>query len=471
MKEYRCKICGYIHKGKLEDEFNCPICGVDSSMFEEIIEPTDRIPFEEDNPSVTRINDKCINCGMCTKTCRNTTGIEYDIKTHYPICINCGSCRMTCPAGAICEKYCYKDVDEFIKQDNKIVVALTAPAVRVSLGEEFGLEPGTFVEGKLVSALKELGFDYVFDVTFGADLTTVEEANELIERLNSKTNLPMFTSCCPSWVKYMEMYHPNKLGYLSTCKSPISMQTAIIKNYFAELKGLNKQDIITVAIAPCTAKKYEASRNELNDTDYVITTSELALYLKESNINFNTLENKEFDSMFGKGSGAGTIFGTTGGVCESALRTAHYFLTGTDSTELLEFNQVRGMDGIKEATIKINDKEINVAVVNGLKNVFPILEDIELGKEIKYDFIEVMTCTGGCIAGGGQPLSVIAKLNEVKEKRSNGLYNDDKESILRYSYKNNDILNLYKNYLGEYGSAKAHLLLHTNYIDKSEIVK
>ena len=235
MNKYKCKICGYIHEAKeLEDDFSCPICGVDKTMFEEIIEETERIPIAEDNVAIERIENKCINCGMCYKTCRNTTGIKYDSKkVKEPICVGCGQCKLTCPTGAIHEKYCYHIVQEFINNTDKTVVVLTSPAVRVSLGEEFGLEPGTFVEGKMVSALRKLGFDYVFDTTFGADLTTVEEATELLQRIKENKNLPMFSSCCPAWVKFMEMYHPNKLNHLSTCKSPIDMQGMIVKKYFS----------------------------------------------------------------------------------------------------------------------------------------------------------------------------------------------------------------------------------------------
>lgn len=470
MKKFKCKICGYVKEGILENEFFCPKCGVDKSMFEEIIEDSARVPIEESNPSITRISNKCINCGMCLKTCKLQTGIEYDIKTHKPICINCGACRIACPTSALSQKYDYKDVDDLIKNTNKTVVVLTSPAVRVSLGEEFNLEPGSFVEGKMVSALKQLGFDYVFDTTFGADLTSVEEANELIERISKNENLPMFTSCCPAWVKYMEIYHPTKLNHLSTCKSPIAMECALIKNYFSKVINKEKDDIITVALTPCTAKKYEASREELDDLDYVITTSELALYLREENIDFVSLKDSKFDDMFSKGTSSGTIFGTSGGVMTSALRAAYYLLTKKDPEEnFINFENLTSNENIKEATITINDKVINVAIINGLKNVFPILESIENGEKIKYDFIEVMNCTGGCIAGGGQPLTLLSKLDEIKEKRSNGLLNEDKNSNNKLSYKNKDIINIYENYLEGIGSTKSHLLLHTNYIDKSNL--
>ena len=474
MNKYKCKICGYIHEAKeLEDDFSCPICGVDKTMFEEIIEETERIPITEDNVAIERIENKCINCGMCYKTCRNTTGIKYDSKkVKEPICVGCGQCKLTCPTGAIHEKYCYHIVQEFINNTDKTVVVLTSPAVRVSLGEEFGLEPGTFVEGKMVSALRKLGFDYVFDTTFGADLTTVEEATELLQRIKENKNLPMFSSCCPAWVKFMEMYHPNKLNHLSTCKSPISMQVALIKDYFAKMKNLNRDDIITVALTPCTAKKYEAAREELNDLDYVITTSELALYLKEENIEFENLKDDSFDSIFGKGSSAGTIFGASGGVTESVSRTLYYFITGTNpSPSFFKLESVRGLDGIKEATIKIQDKELNIAIINGLSNVYELLEKLEKGEKIKYDFIEVMNCKGGCAGGGGQPLSIISKLDEVREARMNSLYKSDDSSLIKCSYNNKDIIKIYEDYLENYGSHKSHELLHTKYFDKSDLIK
>ena len=469
MKKFKCNRCGNtLEMNKLERDYYCENCGVDASMIEEILEENARIPISEDNPSIERISNKCINCGMCYKTCREVVGIKYDIdKFSSPICVNCGACRLTCPTGAIKEKYSYKIVKDFIENTDKCVVVLTSPAVRVSIGEEFGFEPGTFLEGKMVSALKRLGFDYVFDTTFGADLTTVEEAYELLTRINNNIDLPMFSSCCPAWVKYMEMYHPNKLNHLSTCKSPIAMESSLIRHYFSKIKGLKKSDIIIVALTPCTAKKYETLRDELKDTNYVITTSELALYLKEDNIDFKNLENAEYDSIFGKGSGGGTIFGTTGGVSESVLRTLHYFITGKE--EDIDLVKTRGLDNIKEISLKIKDKNINVAIINGLKNVFPILEKLEKGEKIEYDFIEVMNCTGGCIGGGGQPLGVISKMDEIRKKRLEGLYKDDETSNIRCSYNNPDIIKIYNDYLVTYGSNIAHYLLHTNYFNKRNL--
>lgn len=474
MKKYICKICGYIHEDKeLNDEFFCPKCGVDKSQFEEIIEETKRIPISMDNCAIERTENKCINCGMCYKTCRECVGIKYNLdEVDSPICVNCGQCKLTCPTGAIHERYVYNIIRDFIKDTNKTVVVLTSPAVRVSLGEEFNLEPGTFVEGKMVSALKTLGFDYVFDTTFGADITTVEEATELIERIKSGENLPMFSSCCPAWVKYMEMYHPSKLNHLSTCKSPISMQVALIKNYFSKIKNINKEDIITVALTPCTAKKYEASREEIDDLDYVITTSELSLFIKEEGIDFVDLKDEQYDNIFGKGSGAGTIFGATGGVTESVSRTLYHFITGKETTkDFFKLTDARGLDGVKSASFEINGRIYKVAIINGLFNVFPILEKLENGEKIEYDFIEVMNCKGGCAGGGGQPVSVISKLDEVRNLRINGLYKNDEESNVRCSYQNEDVIRIYKEYLLHYSSSLAHELLHTTYNDKSYLTK
>ena len=275
--KFRCKICGYeIEASSLDANYKCPRCGLDARYFEEIIESTEddkKIPIEKDNPAIARIIEKCINCGRCKDICENLVGIKYDIKkSKSPVCINCGQCILNCPVGALVPKYQYKKVLDYINDTEKIVIVSTSPAVRVALGEEFGMESGTFVEGKMIASLRELGFDYVLDTTFGADLTIMEEASELIERLKEGKKLPQFTSCCPAWVKYMEIYHPNLLPHLSTTKSPIGMQGAIIKTYFCEMMGLDKENVISVALTPCTAKKYEISREELteNGVDFVI---------------------------------------------------------------------------------------------------------------------------------------------------------------------------------------------------------
>lgn len=485
MKKYKCEICGREIEVEDYDKLEkCPICSADKQFLKEIEEETTTeetteeedtfdtpIPISDENPAIARINEKCINCGRCSFVCKKMVGINYNKKkSKEPVCVNCGQCIINCPVGAIVPKYCYKKVKDYINDTDKIVVAFTSPAVRVALGESFNIE-AVNVEGKMVKALKELGFDYVFDTTFGADLTIMEEASELIERIKNKTNLPQFTSCCPAWVKYMEIYHPNLLNHLSTCKSPIGMQGAIIKTYFSEMMNIPKEDIISVAITPCTAKKYEITRNDINDVDYVITSTELALMIRENNINFNELEDEEFDHLMNRGSGAGVIFGASGGVMEAAMRTAYHLVTGENpNNDFLKLESVRGYDSLKEATIKINDNDIKVLVAHGLTNIERILKELEQGI-CKYDFIEVMNCPGGCVGGGGQPLGSISKVKDQIKKRMDGLYQEDKDIKIHSSYENSDIIDIYKSYLGHPLSKKSEELLHTKYSDKSSILK
>lgn len=480
MKKYRCKICGDIYdeareKIKFEDlpeDWKCPKCGVPKSMFEEVKEEMtkdeNRVWIDENNPSIARIEEKCIHCGMCKTTCLNTTGISYEkTKVEQPICVHCGQCILTCPVGALVPKYDYKKVLNYLKDTDYTVIVSTSPAVRVALGDEFGLEPGTFVEGKMVSALKELGFSYVLDTTFGADLTIMEEATELLNRIQNHRKLPQFTSCCPSWVKYAEMYHPELLEYISTTKSPISMQSAIIRTYFTKMHDLDPNKIITVALTPCTAKKYEIKRTELSSMDFVITTTELAMMVRECNINFKELKDEKYDNLLGKGTGAGLIFGSSGGVMEAALRTTYYFLTNEKAPEdFYQLDEVRGQEGIKEATIKLKDITCKVAVVSGLKNVEQIIPKMH-----EYTFIEVMNCKGGCIGGGGQPLVAIGKMDAYRQARIDSLYQDDQQQVIRDSYENPDIKALYQSYLDYPNSKLAEELLHTVYEDKSSFLK
>lgn len=465
MEKYRCKKCGYIIEGTIDKEAFCPQCDASCKTFiDETIDK--RVWISEDNPCIARIQEKCINCGMCKSICENKTGISYDkTKVSKPICIHCGQCIMSCPTGALVPKYDYKKVLNYLNDTDYTVIVSIAPAVRVALGDEFGLEPGTFVLGKMINALKQLKFNYVFDLTFGADVTIAEEAFELVKRIKNKKNLPQLTSCCPSWVKYCEIYHDELLDNLSTTKSPISIQGALIKSNFAELSEIDPDKIINVMIAPCTAKKYEIKREELSGMDFVLTTTELAMMIREQNIDFENLKEEEFDSLF-KSTGSGVIFGSSGGVMESALRTAYYILEKENPPkDFYNLESIRGLEEIKEATIKIKDLEFNVAAVYGMKNFETILPNLN-----KYTFIEVMNCPGGCIGGGGQPLIPVAKQQQYKEARMKNLYENDEKENVRCSYKNPEVANIYKVFLDYPESEKARKLLHTKYTSKKELL-
>ena len=500
MKKYICKKCeNTIESDVTNENLVCTKCGSNDWKIEEISniianndvnaiidsviedaieiksskivndeEANKMVKISEYNPSITRIIEKCINCGQCKKTCEKIVNLSYDLNLcKEPICIGCGQCLLNCPTGAIIPRYSYKEVKSIIDENKKIVVAITSPAVRVSIGEAFGLEPGENSEKKLVTSLKELGFDYVFDTVFGADLTILEEVAEFAARLKDKTKLPQFTSCCPSWVKYAEVYHPEILDHISSCKSPIGMQCAIIKSYFCEKKGFDPSQVVTVAITPCTAKKLEAKEYTLN-IDFVLTASELAILLKEEEIKLNELSESEFDSIMGEGSGGGVIFGASGGVCESAIRTLYRILTKQNLNDSdLEFNDLRGFDGIKEATITIGEYKLRVAVVQQMENLEKLLLN---DRYKKYHFIEVMNCKGGCVGGGGQPLCQIPKLDQVKKQRADGLYAIDKKRVKRSAHDNNELKILYKEYLKNPLSEKSLSLLHTSYSDKSHLL-
>ena len=441
------------------------------------------------SPSIVRDFNKCILCRRCVAACKNVQGIgaidcinrgfESCISTvgdkslNDVNCTNCGQCIEACPTGALHEKETINDVWVKLKDPDSYVVVQTAPAVRVALGEEFGMEIGTNVAGKMVTALKRLGFDKVFDTNTGADFTIMEEANEFVERFKANDNLPMITSCSPGWVKYIEMNYPELLPHLSSCKSPHEMFGALIKSYYAEKENIDPKKIYMVSVMPCIAKKFERERPEMkNDglwnVDNVITTRELSRMIKQANIEFTKLEDSKFDDPMGEATGAGAIFGTTGGVMEAALRTAQDTLTG-ENLDKINFEQVRGKKGIKRATINIAGKEIKVVAASGLSNAKTILEEIKSGKA-DYQFVEIMACPGGCIMGGGQPIksSKIRAEVDVQKLRANALYSIDENSTIRKSHENPIIKKIYKEYLGNPGSKLAHELLHTKYTPREK---
>ncbi len=456
------------------------------------------VTIDQLTPSIVRDTSKCILCGRCVARCVSAHGtgiLGFEKRGFNTIvspaenrsfgespCILCGQCVNVCPTGALMEKSEISLIDE-AKKAGKYLVVQTAPAVRAALGEEFGMKIGTPVTGKMVAALKRLGFDRVYDTNFAADLTIMEEATELLSRIENNGVLPMITSCSPGWVNYAEYYYGDQLDLLSSCKSPHQMQGAIIKSYFAEKQGIDPKNIFVVSIMPCTAKKYEKDRKEMEvdgirDVDAVLTTRELAKLIKRSGINFNKLPDEEFDQdIMGEYTGAGVIFGTTGGVMEAALRTAYYVLTGKEH-EAIKFEAVRGMKGLKEASLEIAGKELKVAIASGMKNAKVLLDQIREGNS-PYTFIEIMGCPGGCINGGGQPFvkpmflpnEDTNILDTYKELRAQALYSEDERQALRQSHNNTQIQALYKEFLGKPNSHKAHELLHTTYSGKVRFPK
>ena len=436
------------------------------------------------SPSIVRDFNKCILCRRCVAACKNVQeigaidcinrGFESCISTvgdhslNDVNCTNCGQCIQACPTGALHEKETIDDVWIKLKDPETYVVVQTAPAVRVALGEEFGMDIGTNVTGKMVTALKRLGFDKVFDTNTGADFTIMEEANEFVERFTQGGILPMITSCSPGWVKYIEMNYPELLPHLSTCKSPHQMFGALIKTYYAKKEGIDPSKIYTVSVMPCIAKKFERQRDEMQndgfyDVDNVITTRELSRMIKQANIEFTKLEDSTFDDPMGEATGAGAIFGTTGGVMEAALRTAQDTLTGKD-LDKIDFEQVRGGDGIKKATVNIAGKDLKVVAASGLANAKKILEEIKSGNA-DYQFVEIMACPGGCVMGGGQPIksSKIRQEVDVRKLRADSLYTIDEKSTIRKSHENPVIKKIYKEFLEKPGSHISHKLLHTTY--------
>ena len=436
--------------------------------------------------SMERDPAKCILCGRCVRVCfevQNIGAIDFTNRGFTSIvttpynkglnisdCILCGQCILVCPTAALREKSTLKEVSNALTNKNKFTIVQIAPAVRASLGEEYNMPLGTDVTGQLVTGLRRLGFKKVFDTNFAADLTIMEEATELINRVQNNKPLPMFTSCCPGWVKYVEQNKPEILEHVSSCKSPHEMEGAVLKTYYAKKMGIDPKDIFVVSIMPCTVKKYESNRAELSedtlhDVDAVLTTRELVRFFKIAGIDFEDLPQDQFDNPLGESTGAAAIFGTSGGVMEAALRTVYFKLSGKELDDL-EFESVRGSAGVKEATINVNGLQLNIAVVNGIGNVKPLLEDVASGKS-KYHFVEVMACPGGCINGGGQP---IHQKPEKVRKRIKALYQIDSDMQKRSSHENESVKVLYKEFLGEPNSHKAHEILHTEYFNRKEIL-
>ena len=446
-----------------------------------------RVPIDEDNVAIVRHEEKCIKCGMCKTVCEEYIGVHgtYTLEETggKGICIHCGQCTQVCPVDSLTERYEYQDIREAIADPEKIVIVSTSPSVRVGLGEEFGMPAGSFVEGKMIALLRKLGVDYVLDTNFAADLTIVEEASELIERITKgRGPLPQFTSCCPAWVKFAEIYYPEILPNISSAKSPIGMQGPTIKTYFAKKKGIDPTKIVNVALTPCTAKKFEIRREEMSDAadylqieglrdmDAVITTRELAKMAREAGIDFASLEDSAYDEYMGEGSGAGVIFGNTGGVMEAALRTAYELITGKEApAPLLDLQPVRGYEGIREASLDVDGLTVNVAVVYGTANVRKMIERVKAGEK-QYHFIEVMTCPGGCIGGGGQPKTMLPVADDARKARIASLYKRDGSMKVRKSHENEQIKKLYEEFYGQPLSELAEKMLHTMYKDRSELL-
>ncbi len=485
--EKKCLSC--VRSTNCELQKLCRDYGVEESAFEGF-KPT--YELDTSTPHLVRDNNKCVLCRRCVAACNeqyvgvigaNNRGIDTAIGTPFEVglsnvpCISCGQCTVVCPTGALVEKDDTDKIWAALADPDKHVVVQTAPSIRATLGECFGMPIGTNVEGKMVAALRRLGFDKIFDTDFAADLTIVEEANELVERIKNSGTLPMITSCSPGWVKFCEYYYPDMLAHLSTCKSPQQMAGAVIKTYYADKMGIDPKDIVSVSVMPCTAKKFEIGRDDQSaagvpDVDIAITTRELSRMIMRAGINFAYLPDEEFDSPLGEDTGAAVIFGATGGVMEAALRTANDWLTGKDNTDI-DFTAVRGTQGLKQATVNINGSDIKVAVASGAAAAKCVMDRMKDGNPDGWAFVEIMGCPGGCVNGGGQPIQpqYVRDTVDLKAVRAKALYDQDASMPLRKSHESPVVKALYSEWYDGFGGHKAHHDLHTSYVPRKKYSK
>ena len=481
--EKKCLSC--VRSTNCELQKLCRDYGVEDTTFEGF-KPEYELDY---TPHLVRDNNKCILCRRCVAACNeqyvsvigaNNRGIDtaigtpFDKKLSHVPCISCGQCTVVCPTGALTEKDDTEGIWTAIADPEKYVVVQTAPSIRATLGECFDMPVGTNVEGKMVASLRRMGFDKVFDTDFSADLTIVEEANELVERIKNGGKLPMITSCSPGWVKFCEHYYPDMLAHLSSCKSPQQMAGAVIKTYFAEKAGIDPKNIVVVSVMPCTAKKFEIGREDQSaagvpDVDIAITTRELSRMIMRAGLNFTALPDEEFDSPLSEDTGAAVIFGATGGVMEAALRTANDWLTGKDNTEI-DFTGVRGTAGLKQATVNINGSDIKVAVASGAAAAKNVMDQLKAGNPAGWAFIEIMGCPGGCVNGGGQPIQpqTVRDTVDLKAVRAKALYDQDAAMVLRKSHESPVVKTLYSEWYDGFGGHKAHHDLHTSYLPRKK---